>query len=222
MIHSSDDGSGTRRLTVESEDFEARIVFDEDEKKVTLKTDRPSYVPLMVYKALAKILLTLLDEESFASYGRLNEAIADVNEEKGLLKGNPFAMAFIYVNPGKPFPIAQAFVAQKKDKKAVIPSHSMVLYFQNYIYQMFPACCSDDFWMYDGKAQIGLLNAPPLVDKSFVQRFGEPEAFRVMLGAAQRVKNEKSEIVLRYDSIIKVMEGDTGGQKSTGSDPSAV
>lgn len=192
---------GQEIITLESEDFENKIHHDQENKTITIKTDRASFVPVKVYKSLVKILLTLLPEETFKKYSRMLAAIMDADDDKNLLKGNPFCRAMIYVNPGIPFPSPITLVLEKKDDKTAIPSHSLLLYFHNYIYQIFLPLYEHDLWMYDGNTEVNLHAAPPLVDETFVKKFGMPQFHNVNLGGHERIKKQKNEIVLSYTSI---------------------
>ena len=195
-------------LTIESENFDNRIVIDEDNKKVKINADRPSHVPLKAYKALVKILLTLLPDEAFSKYAFLLQALLNLEDEKTILTGHPMCRAMIYVNPGIPFPSPLAIVMEKKDAQSTIPTHSMVLYFHNYIYQIFLPFYTDDKWLYDGIQKFTLFAAAPMVDETFVEKFGAPKFYSVDLSANTLVKKQKHEIVMSYTSINKLTDND--------------
>lgn len=196
-----DEDTGANRLKIESDDFDNRILIDEVGKKVTIIADRPSFNPLRVYKSLAKILLTLLAQEEFDQYVRIRLALQDLNEEQHLLTGCPLCRVMVYVNPGPEFPSPLAFVMQKKDAKDKVPTHGLVLYFANYIYQIFLPFGHDDHWLYDGKTEFMLNTAAPMVDEAYVKKFGEPKFFNVDLSKNELVKKQQDEIVLSFTSI---------------------
>lgn len=196
-------------IQVSSSDFENDIFIDEKNKKLTITADRPTFIPLRVFKALAKIALTLLSDEDFTKYDRLNSALLDVENKGNLLTNCPFCRVSIYVNPGIEFPSPLALIVKKIDEKSPLPTHSLILYFHNYIYQIFLPFHTDDLWMYDGKINVTLMVAPPLVDKGFTEKFGEPKLHNVDLSSNDRVKNQKHEIVMSYGSIRKEAEEST-------------
>jgi hypothetical protein len=201
VIRTDDDPYTGSRLKIESDDFENRIHIDEENKKVTIQADRPSYNPLKVYKSLSKILLTLLRQEDFDKYERIRRALLDLNDDYKLLSGCSLCRVMIYVNPGPEFPTPLALVMEKREEKDRVPSHTMVLYFANYIYQIFLPFFEGDRWLYDGVTEFTLNTAAPMVDEAYVKKFGEPQFFNVDLSKNMMVKKQKHEIVLSFTSI---------------------
>lgn len=194
---------------ISSSDFENDIVINEADKKLIIIADRPTYTPLRVFKALAKIALTLFSDEDFVGYDRLNSMLLNLDDTDSALANCPLCKAMIYVNPGIEFPSPLALIVKKLDEKTPLPTHSLILYFHNYIYQIFLPFYTDDLWMYDGKINVTLMAAPPLVDKGFTERFGEPKLHNVDLSSNEKVKNQKHEIVLSFDSIRKEQKNST-------------
>lgn len=209
--HREDPETGDKK-ELSSSNFEQDIQINYTDKKVTINADRPPYTPLRVFKSLAKIALTLLSEEEFAEYGDLNHLLKDTDEKQNKLSGNPLCRAMIYVNPGPEFPSPLVLMHSKKHNSDPVPNHSMVIYFHNYIYQIFLPFCKSDHWMYDGKTEITLHPAPPMVDTAFTDRYGYPEAHTVDLSSSERLKNQKHAITMSYTNIIK-MEGDENGDQ---------
>ncbi|WP_367866906.1 HNH endonuclease [Pedobacter sp. WC2423] len=203
--HREDPETGSKK-DLTSSNFEEDIEINLDDKKMTINADRPPYTPLRVFKSLAKIALTLFNEEEFAEYADLNLMLQQTDEQQNKLSGNPLCRAMIYVNPGPEFPSPLALMVRKKKSSETFPTHSMLLYFHNYIYQIFLPFCKQDLWMYDGKTNITLHSAPPMVDKAFTNKYGLPELHNVELSSAERIKNQKHTIVMSFNNILK-MEG---------------
>ena len=82
------------------------------------------------------------------------------------LKNNPYFRLFGFFAPGPQFPapIIMGWVKKYDKKNKNIPSRTMSLYFQNYVYQIFlPFCKADEKINEKGKA-VGittLLNESP-------------------------------------------------------------
>jgi len=156
-----------------------------------------------VYKSLLKIGLTLLPEQDYTKYKRVTKMLLNNNETNDLLATSPLCRLMVYTNPGPEFPSPLAIVCEKKEQNTAVPSNTITLYFNNYVYQIFLPFCDDDMWMYDGKTNVVFHAAPPLVDELFLKRFGKPKFSSIDLSSAERKKNMPDKIVMSFESMRK-------------------
>lgn len=88
----------------------------------------------------------------------------DVNDHK--VEGSPFFRLFSYFVPGPFFGIPFAFLFKKKighDKKEV-PEYTLLVFFQNHMYQIFfPFCESDSHLFLAGKHNVSLPVVPLII-----------------------------------------------------------
>lgn len=189
------------RIQIFSSDFEKDIVIDKKNKTLTINAERKTFIPLRVYKALVKIALTLLPENGYNKYSKLVQLLFQTDEDKNLLANAPFCRANIYLNPGPEFPLPQAIICQKLQKESLVLTHSLLLYFSNYIYQIFLPFNDEDEWMYDGNTNIEIPVAPPFIDQSFVTRFGQPQLKTINLSSPDKNKAMLDRVVMSYENI---------------------
>jgi hypothetical protein len=87
---------------------------------------------------LLKIAYGLLPYEELGNYEHCRLFLqSDKNDLK--FKGHPYLRLFGYFSPGPQFPTPTIFLWKKKEEwvNKNIPTRTMVVYFQNYAYQIF-------------------------------------------------------------------------------------
>jgi hypothetical protein len=77
----------------------------------------------------------------------------------------------------------------------------MVLYFQNYIYQVFIPFDENDKWLYQKGSEITFPIMSPFLDKTWIDNFGKPKFFNIDLSSSELKKNEKQIISMSFDSV---------------------
>jgi hypothetical protein len=176
--------------------------IDKDKKTLTVNSVKHPYTPIKVFKALLKVALSLVEGSELANFPKAFKILmSDEHDDK--IKGLPVLRLFVWVCPGVPFPSPLVFLCCKKEskKEANAPSKTMVLYFQNYIYQVFIPFDENDKWLYQKGSEITFPIMSPFLDKTWIDNFGKPKFFNIDLSSSELKKNEKQIISMSFDSV---------------------
>lgn len=177
--------------------------IDQIGKKLTIKATRHPYKPIYVYKALLKIAYGLLSEEELPNYELCKKFLqSDKNDSD--LKGHPYLRLFGFFSPGPQFPSPLVFLWKKKKEKMEknIPMRSMVIYFHNYVYQIFLPFGVEDREINKAGQTITFNILPPLLDKKWIEIFGQPGNIHIDLSDYETKKNEKQSVTMTFDEAI--------------------
>ncbi|MGV3458918.1 MAG: HNH endonuclease [Flavobacterium sp.] len=176
--------------------------IDEQSKKMYIHSVKHSYIPINVYKILLKIGYALIPEEELPLLETTRKILMTNEHNESLIK-NSFFRIFGAFCPGPPFNSPMLILFKKKiaTSKKPIPTRSLLIYFQNYIYQIFIPFHEDDRWMYGSEIEFNLF--PPLIDSDWIDKFGDPSHFNIDMSHGNLIKNEKHTVSLTYDSIQK-------------------
>lgn len=185
----------------------SNIRFNEREgkKEFTLQVTKHSYTPVHAYKALLKTAYLLLPEAELPHYKAIGNILRTSKHDPSL-KDSPFFRFMAYFLPGSPFPSPVMFCYKKKPEYAQenCPDRVFVLYFQNYIIQLYLPFCTLDDWIYQGPKEVKFLWAMPWVDRKWIEQFEKPIAFNQDMSSNQVVKGEQQRITLVYDQRHKL------------------
>lgn len=177
--------------------------IDETGKKLTIKATRHPYKPIYVYKALLKIAYGLLPEDELPNYEHCRLFLqADKNDAN--FKGHPHLRLFGYLSPGPQFGPPTVFLWKKRQEKAEknIPTRTMVIYFQNYAYQIFLPFDKADSNINKIGQTITFSLVPPFLDKKWVETFGDPHTIHIDLSDSETKKNDKQSVTMTFDEAI--------------------
>lgn len=178
--------------------------IDQERKELTINSVRHPYTPIKVFKVLLKIGYSLLPPEELSEYENVKKLLqTDRSDSK--MNGNPFFRLLGVFSPGAPFPSPLIFCCKKRyeHKDTNIPTRTFILYFQNYIYQFFMPYCEGDKWMYGVGKTVNIHLMPPLLDKKWIEFFGQPGHFNLDLSSSEVRKNEKQNITMSFDAAIE-------------------
>jgi hypothetical protein len=122
---------------------------DEVARILSIKSTKSGYNPLYVYKALLKIGMCLLPEDELAAHS-ITMKFLMTNTFDDKVKDLPFLRMFSYFIPGPLYVSPAAFLFKKKysDKRPEIPEHTLLIFFQNHMYQIFLPYCDFDKHLY--------------------------------------------------------------------------
>lgn len=176
---------------------------DEDDKTLLIKGTKHPYTPLKVFKLLAKIGYSLLPEDELSKFQTMRKVIMS-EEFDNKVNGNPLFRLFEMISPGPPFPSPMIFSCKKKAEHQATPcpTWTYVIYFQNYIYQFFLPYYDDDYWIFKPGGTVTILRMPPLLDKKWIETFGEPSFLSIDLSSNIIKKNEPQYVTMQFDEAI--------------------
>ncbi|WP_018612531.1 HNH endonuclease [Segetibacter koreensis] len=171
------------------------IKVNKDLSNLTVRYKKPSYSPLMVYKAFVKIAMSIIKEHE------LNEDYQLAIDF--LLHPNSIKMTGCFVS-GYTLPFSynlppQAYLFKKKDAMSPMHTHVLALYFQNFIFSIPVPLNKKDFFFYNKENVLKLPEYPPLlleptnmIDLTltpFMNDFSSPD----------KVKGEEGELFFEFD-----------------------
>lgn len=190
------------RLVVKGD---SAVSFNEKDGEFTLHVAKHTYTPLNAYKALLKTAYMLLPQSELSHYTAINNILRTPKHDSSL-QGSPFFRFIGYFLPGNPLPSPVMFCYKKRAEYAQenYPDRVFVVYFQNYIYQLFLPFCTLDDWIYKGPGEVKLPRAMPWVDRKWIEQFEKPIAHNLDMSSNQAVKGEEQRITLVYDQRHKL------------------
>jgi hypothetical protein len=185
-------------IGLENNNFE----IDETKKHFILKSVKHSYIPINVYRSLLKIGLSLIRNTEVGNFQQAYKFLTNQKNDKKLT-GHPLLRLFIWQFPGPPFIVPLTFVCNKKFQlsEAQYPSKSLVIFFSNYIYQIFYAFNEMDRNVLKVGNKITLLPFPPLIDKTWIESYGDSKFFNIDLSNSDKKINEKQNINMIFNDI---------------------
>lgn len=196
-----DEEAEVPRLKLVSEGMDnIHFTINESEKELVITAIKHTYVPIKVFKSILRIAYSLIPPEEKEDYETTRRIImSDEHDEK--LKNNFMFKLFGFFSPGPAFPDPMVFFAKKKLNIQSTPSRTMVIYFQNYIYQIFIPYGKSDEWMFEPGRNIDLTIMPPFIDKTWIETYADPKFFSVDLSDNAPKKKEEQKITLVFDSV---------------------
>lgn len=110
------------------------FTIDKENKKLTIHTTRPGYIPLHLVKLLWKVGLALLPEEEVTDFAWVRELLlSNAHDQK--VKGDKRLQVSIQFIPGPPMyraPYAQLYTRRTRHSVPVLEKQ-VVLYYANYV-----------------------------------------------------------------------------------------
>jgi len=165
-----------------------------DNHTINIKIKRQTYIPIMVYKALVKIALTIVPESELQPLERTISWLKNYQ-----LSFEDYFSQFVMMRffPGfKPFPFIKAMVFKRKGDAIVLPMYQISLSFNNFNFQYIIPCAEKDIHL-DGKT-VNLRSFPTPFD---IGTYPQP------IGSAllsffnyEKIKDEIVPIGMHYES----------------------
>lgn len=123
---------GKKALGISDNDKGA-ISVNTETGETTISYLKNSYTPINVFKSLIKIALTILPENEFRFYGEINHFISDEENHEYYAQ---FAQVLNYTTTAR-ITNPCCYIFQRKRNVNEVPKHVFMLYFENFIYQVF-------------------------------------------------------------------------------------
>jgi hypothetical protein len=172
-----------------------------DDHTVNFKIKRETYIPIMVYKALVKIAITIIPENELQ---HLEKTILWLKNYDRAFEDYFSQFIMMRFFPGfKPFQFIKAIIFKRKHDDIALPMYQISLSFNNYNFQYIIPCAEKDIHL-DGKT-VTLRSFPTPFDiGTYPQSIGSA---LLSLYNYEKIKDEIVPIGMHYESKeIKICE----------------
>ena len=170
-----------------------------DDHTIALKIKRQTYIPIMVYKALVKIALTIIPETELQY---LEKTISWLkNYEKSF---EDYFSQFIMMRffPGyKPFPYIKSIIFKRKRDNIDLPMYQISLSFNNYNFQYIIPCVVKDLQL-NGKTIILRSFPTPFDFGTYQEQIGSD---LISFLGYEGIKNEIETITMYYENKKEII-----------------
>ncbi|MGL5634746.1 MAG: HNH endonuclease [Sarcina sp.] len=183
------------------------IIFDETKKEVTIRGEKDSYIPIQVYKAFVKMILSLIGKGELE---KVNWAVEWISSDMGVDKYN-FKELLLYkaFTPGPPpYENMDIQIYKRKDVfealiplKYKVPYLIMIIRYKNILYQS-----SIDYTDYEIKNNLWKdMRYKKCFPGAYTKDYehGETQYIQENLAKKDLVKREPDLFVFKYDDINK-------------------
>lgn len=162
--------------------------------KIEMEFVSNSYIPLMVYKSLLKIALTILPDDLFKKYRLANLFLMhDLNSDHFA----HHAKNIFKCKLGGEVPVPYAIVFSKKSQDPYLPTHIFQLYYQESCIQFHIPYNSDDEQLEEGQS-MQLTMCPPLMITNALLD-GRSDYEILDLSSNEKIKSESKKMYLEFD-----------------------
>jgi len=120
--------------------------ISDDQKSITFKTNKPTYIPRDVYKALVKIGFGFLHPDNIYKYERTRQWLINEIHESSI---TPSTYFHVYKNHGKLFRSPLVLLAKKKNEFKAFPSpeNALLIFYGLFRFQIFMPFNINDEWL---------------------------------------------------------------------------
>jgi hypothetical protein len=178
-------------------------ILNPDNKTLTIKTIKQSYVPLFVMKSLIKIGLCLVKDEELNNF-LFSKKLLLSNKIDGSVNNSDMFRLFMYFIPGPTYYLKpSAYLYTRINNKLLVPEKIIILTFGNHQYQIFLPNSNNDKYL-KGK-QINVPIFPLIIDNSYFDKYGKYQFFSLNMSSNKLKKEEEHNINLHFDSFTKLI-----------------
>lgn len=191
----------TDYVKVQDHDGDNIVTIDELNKTITFKAKRRSYVPVAIYKCLAKMALTVMPEEELGNFKDTLTWINEDDHDKTSFKfGN--LVSFMSIAPGAiPYPFVTCMLFKRKEtpKENAVPYMLFILAYGNFAFQIHLPLCSKDEYLKNSEMKLSFI--PTAVD--FMEGSDIIARKQLKLDSTLSVKGEEETVVMQFENITK-------------------
>jgi hypothetical protein len=171
------------KIEISADRPESMFKIDEEKGRLSVPFTTKAYVPFNVYRSLLKAALSFMPEKYVANYENTIDILVNSKSiDSRLLSAVP---CFTHSGPG--FPTPRILLFEKIDPGKAVFTHTFILQFLNYSFQLHLPYYEPDRWMFDGVQNVEFVTAPPFLDKDFVAKYGEPTFARLDLSGTESI-----------------------------------
>lgn len=180
--------------------YDNNVTINESEKSIIIKCKRNPFVPIYIYKLLVKSGLCLINDNLVNEYEKAFKFLK-INQKKHIrLKMTSCNMYFI---PGAPLtikPFVQLWERIEEEKILNVVKHSLVIYLQNLVFQVFLPYNSTDILLQNSGVNLEMPPIPLLYDHNNLrEEFNYYKFETIDLSHHKKRKYEPIEIHMRSD-----------------------
>jgi hypothetical protein len=173
------------------------IIVDPVKGLINIKYKRNPFSPLMVYKAILKIALSIINDSEIKSDYAL--ALDYLMGRDNIMFTGCLINGYVFPFNYKPF-VPYAYLFKKRDINAKTHTHLMALYFQNLIFAFPVPLNKNDLFFYNNKEeQLNFNLYPPFLP---YENTGDLalRGFQEIFSSEEKVRDSEDEIIIEIDT----------------------
>lgn len=172
------------------------VSIDEENKELRFQLRRGSYTPIAVFKAFAKIGLTLLPSEEVNNFSELASWVRDLDHSHGFVKHCSIISTFI---PGPmPSNIIVPRLLRRKPRSCDLPYVFLVLGYGNVLIQVWLPCRKKDEGIWGTTLEMPPF--PPIIRPNSAI-YGKPNVRVVDLSGREKIREKTKFHTFKFESM---------------------
>ncbi len=191
---------GEMNVEVQEHQDDEIATIDEERKTITFTANRATYIPISIYKCLAKMALTIMPEDELENF---KTTMAWINEEEHDKSPHDLKAlkAMMSIAPGpQPYPFTSCLLFKRKPTTVDKVLYMIfVLAYGNFAFQIYLPLCTKDKELQGEDVKMVAIPTPIDMEK------GSFYLGRKLLDLNSKlpVKGEKETIVMQYDKMVE-------------------
>jgi hypothetical protein len=183
-------------IKIEGKNSNNIFQHDIENNRYTQEYTKPPYIPINVYKALLKMFLCTIDEKDVEKYSNAFQFLQIPNEHIQNVSG---LMLFGYRLPNA-YEDLFAVIYRKRDSSKNSTTHSFVLYYKSFMFQIFPPFYTDDIKFFDNLLHQQM---PPYFDGTGDPKWDHLYQIQTDLSSTEIKTDDKEILSFAYDESLK-------------------
>jgi hypothetical protein len=178
--------------------FNDSIVYDKENKKMTINATRQPYIPIYIFKLFLKMAISMVNNDDLPHFKNSISFLLD-NTQNEKFKTFGLLNIFVHTLYGPPMfrdPLVILYKKKKEHSNALYPDRTSVIYSGNQIYQIYiPLNDLDNKFL---GQKISLLHYPILLDEIHYKNGVTYESYSSLFDGNDKIVGEKQKLEFSY------------------------
>lgn len=185
-------------INIESHDGEREIFeIDEENKTITIKVIRATYIPIAIYKCLTKMALTIMDEDELSHFRYALEWINEDNHDNSRFDIKNLKCIYSFTPGPLPHDFTTCTIFKRKENhKDNVPYMIFLLAYGNYTFQIYIPMSDND------SGDVKLTAIPTPFD--FKNEYGAPKYRILDFNSKEKIRNEEVRLNMNFETFKEV------------------
>lgn len=172
------------------------FIINEEEKTITFKVTRDTYIPIAIYKCLTKMALTIIDDDELPYFQNAIKWINEEDHNKSTFKISDLKCIFSLTPGPLPHDFTTCLLFKRKEKhKDNVPYMQFLLAYGNFTFQIYLPMSEKD----PEKGTYSITPIPTPFDLK--NEFGAPKYSILNFTSTKKIKNEEVSMKMSYESM---------------------